>query len=181
MRAHNPRRLGATMMMRPPGVRMRQISCSNSLGLSTVSSAWTRSTRSMQASGSGIDRGSTRAEAEGPVPGQFTTPWLAGMKASVRSLSASRRRQIGRRIAEAEHAQAREMGPRTARRPGSTKRRVDAAERAGVEASEVGDIDAHGPDDVVASTQRGGSGPVRTGFPVRRSHDKLKAPQQGSR
>ena len=37
----------------------------------------------MEASGSGIMKGSTRAEAEAPVEGQFTTPWLAGMKAGV--------------------------------------------------------------------------------------------------
>ena len=66
---------------------MRQTSCRSSLGLSTVSSACTTSTRSIEASGSGIIRGSTRAEADGPVPGQFTTPWVAGMKASVRSHS----------------------------------------------------------------------------------------------
>jgi hypothetical protein len=87
MRAHRPRRFGATTMMRPPGVRMRQISCRSSLGLSTFSRACTTRARSMDASGSGIARGSTSAEADKPVAGQFTTPWKAGMKARVRSLA----------------------------------------------------------------------------------------------
>ena len=111
MRAHKPRRFGATTMMRPPGVRMRQISCSSSLGLSTDSSACTSSTRSIEASGSGIIIGSTSAEAERPLAGQFTTPWLAGMKASVRSALGADRREIGRRVAETEHAQARGLAP----------------------------------------------------------------------
>ena len=81
------------------------------VGLSTVSSACTSSTRSIEASGSGIIIGSTSAEAEGPVAGQFTTPWLAGMKASVRSALGADRREIGRRVAETEHAQARQLAP----------------------------------------------------------------------
>ena len=87
IRAQRPRRFGATTMMRPPGVRTRQSSWRSSLGLSTVSRAWTTRMRSMDASGRGSMKGSTRAEAEAPVDGQFTTPWLAGMKASVRSHS----------------------------------------------------------------------------------------------
>src|ERR687889_293812 len=78
MRAQRPRRLGATMMMRPPGVRMRQISCRSSLGLSTVSRAWTTRTRSMEASGRGIINGSTRAEAEDPQARERTPEPIDG-------------------------------------------------------------------------------------------------------
>ena len=40
-------------------------------------------------------RGSTSAEDDRPAAGQFTTPWKAGMKASVRSLAGRRLPRYG--------------------------------------------------------------------------------------
>ena len=74
-------------MIRPPGFSVCQTSESSSRGLPQASSAWTMITRSSEASPKGSSRGSTSAEAEGPLRGQTATPCVAGISAIARSAS----------------------------------------------------------------------------------------------
>ena len=143
MRAHRPRRFGTTASSRPPAASTRHTSRSSAAGSCVISKPCTSSTRSTALSASGSSFSSTSAESAGRVVGHFTTPCPAGMKAEAALGLLAEQAEIGRGIADAEHALAGGVAPQAAD-AAADEAAGHHAQPLAIEIAQVHDIDRHG-------------------------------------
>ena len=143
MRAQTPRRFGTTASSRPPGASTRQTSRSSAAGSFVISSACTSSTRSTAPSVSGNSFSSTSADSAGRAVGHFTTPCAGRHEGEAALGLLAEQAEIGRRIADAEHALAGGIAPQRTH-AAADKAARHHAERLAVKIAQIDDIDGHG-------------------------------------
>ena len=107
MRAQRPRRLGTTASSRPPAASTRQTSRSSAATSCDISSAWTISTRSTAASGSGRSVSSTSAVKRRPCRRPFHHALRRRHEGEAALGLLAEQPEIGRRIADADDAHGR--------------------------------------------------------------------------